>query len=86
MLLLIFLPSCSAIQLIIYCNGFGQRIGRQQLCKHSPTHSNNRGSSVFRVHGDVTTVGSSHVTCVCCMFVELAPMDWLDSDHMTCFL
>jgi hypothetical protein len=29
-----------------YCNGFDQRVARQQLCKHGPTR-NNRGSVVF---------------------------------------
>jgi hypothetical protein len=36
-----------------YCNGFDQRFARQQLCKHGTT-SNNKGSCVFRVRGDVT--------------------------------
>jgi hypothetical protein len=22
-----------------YCNGFNQRVARQQLCKHGPTHN-----------------------------------------------
>jgi hypothetical protein len=32
----------------IYCNGFDQRVARQQLCKHG-TLRNNRGSCVFYV-------------------------------------
>jgi hypothetical protein len=35
------------------CNGFYQRVVRQQLCKHSRT-CNNRGSCVFNVCGDAT--------------------------------
>jgi hypothetical protein len=30
----------------VYCNGFDQRVARQQLCTHGPT-GNNRRSSVF---------------------------------------
>jgi hypothetical protein len=30
---------------VIYCNGFDQRVARQQLCKHAPTR-NNRGSCI----------------------------------------
>jgi hypothetical protein len=59
------------------------RVARQQLCKHGPT-CNNRGKGVFRVRGDVTTVRSGHVPCVFCMSVQLAPLDLLDSDHVTC--
>jgi hypothetical protein len=36
-----------------YCNGYEQRVARQQLCKHGPTR-NNRGNSVFCARGDVT--------------------------------
>jgi hypothetical protein len=46
----------------VYCNRFDERVARQQLCKHGPTR-NNKGSCVFRVLGDVTTVDSDHVTC-----------------------
>jgi hypothetical protein len=54
-------------------------VARQQLCKHGPTR-NNRGSCVFGVRSDVTTVDSDHV-----MFsVEpiVAPIGWVDSDHV----
>jgi acetyl/propionyl-CoA carboxylase alpha subunit len=36
-----------------HCNRSNQHVARQQLCKRGPTR-NNRGSCVFRVHGDVT--------------------------------
>jgi hypothetical protein len=67
-----------------YCNGIGQRVARQRLCKHTPTR-NNGGRCVFCVRGHVTTtVGNGHMTCVCCVSVHVPPMDWLDSDHVTC--
>jgi hypothetical protein len=53
---------------LICCNGFYQRVARQQLCKHGPTR-NNRGSCVPRVCGDVTRVYSDHVTC----FLQIQP-------------
>jgi hypothetical protein len=33
------------IYIYIYCNGFDQRVARQQLCKHGPTRNN--GEPVF---------------------------------------
>jgi hypothetical protein len=36
--------------LYIYCNGFDQRVARQQLCKHGPTR-NSRRSCVLHVRG-----------------------------------
>jgi hypothetical protein len=37
----------------LYCNGFDQRVARQQLCKHGPTR-NNRGGCASYVRGEVT--------------------------------
>jgi hypothetical protein len=48
-----------------YCNGFDQRVARQQLCKHGPTHNNN-GGCVFCVHGDVTQRWVVVMWCVSC--------------------
>jgi hypothetical protein len=48
-----------------YCNEFNQRVARQQLRKHGQTR-NNRGSFVFRIRVDVTTVDNYHVACIFC--------------------
>jgi hypothetical protein len=53
-------------------------------CKHGPTY-NSRGSCVFRVRGDVTTVECDHVTYVSVDPTD-ASIDWLDSNHVTCLL
>jgi hypothetical protein len=45
-----------AVPLKQYCNGFNQRVARQQLCKHDPTR-NNRGGCVFRIRGDIRSGG-----------------------------
>jgi hypothetical protein len=68
---------------ILYCNGFDQCVARQQLCKHSPT-CNYIGSCVFHIRSDVThqyIAVTWHVFAV--MSVQRAPVDWLDSDHVT---
>jgi hypothetical protein len=41
-----FLFFVLCILLCVYCNGFDQRVARQQLSKHGPTR-NNEGSCVF---------------------------------------
>jgi hypothetical protein len=58
-----------AIQQIIlqrqYCNGFGQRVARQQLCKHGPTR--NIEEAVFSVDPTDTPIdwlNREHVICL----------------------
>jgi hypothetical protein len=46
-----------------YCNGFDQRVAKQQLCKYSPLLGYaTMKEAVFRARGDVTTGDSEHVT------------------------
>jgi hypothetical protein len=52
----------------LQCNGFDERVARQQFCKHGPTRNSRRGS-VLLVRGDVTqlwVVVTWRVTCDAC--------------------
>jgi hypothetical protein len=49
----ITLVMSSTVMNYLYCNGFDERVARQQLCKHGPTR-NNTGGCFFLVRGDVT--------------------------------
>jgi hypothetical protein len=56
-----------------------QILGKQSVVRLR----SNRGSCVFRVRGDVTTVDNDHVTYVSVDLTD-APIDRLDSNHVLC--
>jgi hypothetical protein len=43
------LPHSYFAYLHIYCNWFDQRVAKQRLCKHGPTHNNRRGCVFYVV-------------------------------------
>jgi tRNA(Arg) A34 adenosine deaminase TadA len=50
-----------------YCNGFDQRVARQQLCKHGPTSTiEEAGFSVVPTDAPVDWLDRDHVIYVSC--------------------
>jgi hypothetical protein len=59
-------------RLNLYCNGFDQRVARQQLCKHVPTCNSDSCVSVENVYNSLLS--------------DSAPMNSLARNGVTCFL
>jgi hypothetical protein len=56
----LFIPCRFVFSYVAYCNGFDQRVARQQLCKHGPTR-NSRWGCVFYVVRATPSAGNGPI-------------------------